>query len=239
MKVSHKCRPERPSKRIPTMETSLNCADRLERLLQQDRFKTWGFVIYRCTYQSNSDWEKFITRFLYSVTSFLKYYNGLDLLDSFAPTVFEDRAFDSATTALLRKHFQEWAVIAPQEEQGIEHSCFPNSGRYRFFIMVDQEALESVLSVPEPHYPSTTGFVRLVNGVWKPEELDQDELEERGLSKPSELEEFEPLEGCRLEDVGWMKVSFQDAELPAFLKFCDNLRWLRYYRRPPLIPEWI
>ncbi|KAB8237652.1 uncharacterized protein BDW43DRAFT_321961 [Aspergillus alliaceus] len=190
------------------METTINSADRLERLLQQDGFKTWGF---------------FITRFLYPVTEFLKYYNGLDLLDSFAST----------------KYFQEWAATVPQEEQGIDHSHFPDSCRYRFFIMVDQEALESVLSVSKPYYPSTTGFVRLVNGVWKPEELDKDELEVRGLSDPSELEEFEPPEEYRLEDISWMKVPFQDAELPAFLKFCDNLRWSRYFRHPPLIPEWI
>ncbi|KAB8228850.1 uncharacterized protein BDW43DRAFT_315491 [Aspergillus alliaceus] len=48
--------------------------------------------------------------------------------------------------------------------------------------MVDQEALESVLSVPELYYPSITGFMYLVNSIWKLEELDQDKLEECGLS---------------------------------------------------------
>jgi hypothetical protein len=41
---------EEPSKRDPTMETCLNAADNLERLLQNDWFTKWGFVIYRYTY---------------------------------------------------------------------------------------------------------------------------------------------------------------------------------------------
>jgi hypothetical protein len=87
------------------METTYNTADQLERLLQKGGFKTWGLVIYRCTYQSNSDWEKSMTRFLYHATEALEFGSGLDLLDSFAPTVLEDRSFDGANTALLRKHF--------------------------------------------------------------------------------------------------------------------------------------
>ncbi|KAB8212537.1 hypothetical protein BDV34DRAFT_184162 [Aspergillus parasiticus] len=180
-----------------------------------------------------------MTRLLSHVTEYLEFYNGLDLLDSFAPTVFEDQSFDGATTTLLRRHFKEWAATAPQVEQGNDRSRFPQSGRYRFFIMVDQEALESVLSISDPERRSETGFVRLVNGVWKPEELDEEELEELEISDPSELEIHEPLEGCALEDVGWMKVSYEDAEARAFLKIGDNVDWSSYYQRPPCIVTWI
>jgi hypothetical protein len=51
-----------------------------------------------------------------------------------------------------------------------------------------------------------TGFVRLVKGDWEPEELDEEEL-----AQYTELpEEFESLKGCTLEDVGWMKVRYED-----------------------------
>ncbi|KAE8150568.1 hypothetical protein BDV25DRAFT_154185 [Aspergillus avenaceus] len=227
-------RPLRPSKRDPTVETEQNSADELERLLQKDRFKTWGFVIYRCTYESDSDWEKFMSRFLYHITDNLEFYNGLDLLDNFAPTVFEDRSFDGADTASLRKHFQEWAVTAPQEEQGADRSRVPDAGRYRFFIMVDQEALESVLNAPDPASVNKTGFVRLVNGLWKPDEPDEEELAELGVEG---LEEEEPLEGCTLEDVGWMKVLYDEAETWAYLNMGDTVHWSTYYVRPPLIQK--
>ncbi|EIT80112.1 hypothetical protein AO1008_08096 [Aspergillus oryzae 100-8] len=206
MNISDNDRPHKLSKLVPTMETNFNHADRLERLLQKDRFKTWGFVIYRCTYRSDSDWNRFMTRLLSHVTEYLEFYNGLDLLDSFAPTVFEDQSFDGVTTTLLRKHFQEWAATAPQVEQANDHSRFPQSDRYRLFLMVDQEALESVLSVSDPECRSETGFVRLVNGVWKPEEPDEEELEELEISDPSELEIHEPLEGCALEDMFAVKL---------------------------------
>ncbi|OGM50928.1 hypothetical protein ABOM_000718 [Aspergillus bombycis] len=212
MNIPDNFRPGTLSERDPTREASSSNADKLERLLQMDGFKTWGFVIYRCTYQSDSDWEKFMTRFLSPVTESLEYYKGLDLLDSFAPTVFEDRSFDGATTSLVREHFQEWAATAPQVEQPVGYSCLPESGRYKFFIMVDQESLESVLNAPDPDDWNDDGFVRLVDGFWEPEELDKDELAELGVSSQLELEQEEPLEGCTLEDVGWMKVVYYAAE---------------------------
>lgn len=114
-------RPVQPSKRDPTIETTSNDADELERLLQKDGFKIWGFVIYRCTYQSDSDWENFMSRFLHPITARLECMNGLDLLDGFAPTVFEDQSFNGADTAFLRKHFQGWAATAAR---GAGRSCW-------------------------------------------------------------------------------------------------------------------
>lgn len=79
-----------PSKRDPTMDAGRNAADRLEKLLDEDGFKKWGFVICRCTYQNNTDWENFMARFVCAVPEYLEFYNGLDLLDKFTPTVLED-----------------------------------------------------------------------------------------------------------------------------------------------------
>ena len=97
--------------------------------------------------------------------------------------------------------------------------------------MVDQEALESVLNASDPDSYNNTGFVRLVNGIWEPEELDEEELKERGGPLP----ECDPLEGCTLEDVGWIKVLYDEVETPGFKNMCDTLDWSMYYRRPPEI----
>jgi cytochrome c-type biogenesis protein CcmH/NrfG len=51
-----------PSHRNPAMETESNKADKLELHLQQDNHKIWGWVIYRCTYSSDKDWDEFILR---------------------------------------------------------------------------------------------------------------------------------------------------------------------------------
>jgi hypothetical protein len=96
-----------PSKRDPTREKSLNAADNLERELQKIGFTKWGFVIYRCTYQSQEDWDKFMDMFLYTITDCFEFHKGLDMLESFYPTVFKDPSFNSATTALLRTYFRK------------------------------------------------------------------------------------------------------------------------------------
>ncbi|OJZ91506.1 hypothetical protein ASPFODRAFT_38617 [Aspergillus luchuensis CBS 106.47] len=220
-----------PSKRTPEIESGMNDADELERLLAKDGFKIWGFVIYRCTYQSDSDWEKLMIRFHKRVKIYLQYYNGLDLLARFTPTVLEDRSFEGTTVASLRDKFNEWAVTAVKKEQGIDpsHLWHLKNGRYRFFIMVDQEALDSILSTPDNDIHG--GFVRLVNAEWKAEELDEEELAERGGPGPEE----EPLEGCTEEDVGWMKVCWGESQTPGYVILDDSLRWDRYYSRPPVI----
>ena len=107
-----------PSKRVTTMCAGRNAADRLEKLLDEDGFKKRGFVVYRCTYQNNTDWENFMARFMSVVPEYLGFYDGLDLLDTFAPTVLEDPSFEGATVATLREHFYQWAKTSLKEEQG-------------------------------------------------------------------------------------------------------------------------
>lgn len=199
-----------PSKRDPKIDASLNEADRLEALLEKDNFKTWGFVIYRCTYQDNAEWEKFMTRFLSAVPEFLQYYSGLDLLDTFAPTVFEDPSFEGATVVALREHFNKWAKTARKEEQGVSENYRARIGRYRFFITVDQEALESVLHAPED-IDEEVAFVRMVHAEWEPQKYDEEDIANGDVDPPEE-----PLEGCTEHDVGWMKMYWRITELPGF-----------------------
>ncbi|KAL7651895.1 hypothetical protein ACMYSQ_009226 [Aspergillus niger] len=172
-----------------------------------------------------------MTRFHKRVEEYLQYYNGLDLLARFTPTVLKDRPLESATVASLRNKFNEWAVTAVKEEQEIDpsHLWRLKNGRYRFFIMVDQEALDSIMSTPDDDIHG--GFVRLVNAEWKTEELDEEELAERGGPAPEE----ELLEGCTEEDVGWMKVCWGESQTPAYVTLDDSLWWDRYYSRPPVI----
>lgn len=147
------------SKRDTNMATLLNQAEKLERLLERAAIKIWDFVIFCCTYQNDYDWEKFIARFLRPVPEFLQYYNGLDLLDKFAPMVLENRSFEGATIAVLRDHLNQWATTALQKEQGIQSIHRGEGDRHHSFIMVDEESLKSVLSAPDD---TDSRFVLLV-----------------------------------------------------------------------------
>ncbi|KAJ5817706.1 hypothetical protein N7447_007714 [Penicillium robsamsonii] len=118
------------------------------------------------------------------VTERLESNSGLDILEGFTPTAFEDPSFDGMTTAVLRAHFKKWVTTAPLQEQRVD-TC-GQSGRDLFFVMVDQEVLESVLN------SDLMLLGKLVYGEWEPEpEVDKDGNESVDLE-----EELEPLEGC-------------------------------------------
>jgi hypothetical protein len=153
-----------------------------------------------------------MARFLRPVPKFLEYHNGLEILDEFVPTVLEDHSYEGATVAFLREQFNQWATTALREEQGVQNGDRGWAGRYQFFVVVDQEALESVLSAPDDD--QDTGFVRLVQAGWEPEE--------------------EPLEECTEHDVGWMNVSYRDVEVSCTHMTGSN-RWDMYYSRPLMI----
>ncbi|KAL6228616.1 hypothetical protein BDW75DRAFT_226611 [Aspergillus navahoensis] len=222
------------SKRTPWLPFAYNEADIIERNMQDDGFRCWGITIYRTTYKSDSDWEEFLRRFLGRVRKTLAYYDGLDMWDSFRPTVMEDKnRFDGATPALIRDAFKEWAVTACETEQGVtyERAEWAFTARYRLCIMVDEEALRSVLDIPveELNKYNDTGFVVLINGRWVPE-MDPCELVEG-----EEDDEYEPLYGCTMEDVGRMKVRYSRAQIVASSTMRNGSDWDLEYRRPPAI----
>lgn len=185
------------SRRKPDMHTQNNTADNIERYLEEDGHRKWGFVIYRCTYENNSDWEEFMARLRYRIRNTLEFYNGLDMMDSLLLTVFDDKSlFDDASTMSVREHFKQWTATAPAIEQG-EGVAASVAQRYRFCIQVDEAALESV--VRDAPDASTDGFVNLIWKDWAPRAPDPREPEE------------EEIEGCTQHDVGWMMVAYQDA----------------------------
>src|SRR6202034_3033708 len=75
------------SRRTPKYSTHNNNADNIERYLQEDGHRTWGFVIYRCTYESDDDWDRFMG-LRDQIRCTLEIYNGLDMMDSLSVTVF-------------------------------------------------------------------------------------------------------------------------------------------------------
>jgi hypothetical protein len=85
-----------PSQCTPDRETAFNNADNIERQLQEDGHKIWGWVIYRCTYKSNEEWVLFMVRLRYYIDSTLRY----------------DNALDDAYSSAVRQHFMQWAATA-------------------------------------------------------------------------------------------------------------------------------
>jgi len=92
---------------------------------------------------------------------------------------------------------------------------------------VDAVALKSVIhDAPAPPVIDTSskGFV---NVIW---------LDCEPSSPNARGEEIgEPIEGCILHDVGWMRVAYQDLTVGMYYFLRDYNDWYHEYRRPPMV----
>ena len=161
------------------------------------------------------------------------YFNGRDILDVFTLTVIDDRELDGANTATIREHFRQWCITAPQSEQSTGDGSEIRAGqspRYRYAIQADFESLQSVVfdaSAPPALDISKKGWVKLITASW------------RAVLPPETLQEyFEPLEGVVQNDVGWMKIPYQQVMTQYYAEACDLNFWPISYRRPPFVMGW-
>ncbi|KAF4160012.1 hypothetical protein CNMCM6936_004141 [Aspergillus lentulus] len=210
-------------------------ARQIKQALQKDGHRIWGFVVYRCTYKSDADWDEFMRRLRWCTQNALELYHAQELMDSLGLTVLEDRAlFDGATTSTIRNHFKQWAETAVEAEQGVGVRQRA-SQRYRYCIQVDEEALDSVVRkspVPWGEIPgNNVGYVNLISKEWEPYDPVEYEDEDERLEEPPE----EPIEGCTLHDVGWMKVLYDSVMVSKYNYLRESLAWEYEYRRPPQV----
>lgn len=200
-----------PSRRTPIRETELNAADNVERQLQEDGHKIWGWVIYRCTYEKDQEWEDFMRRLRYYINDTLNFDNALDM------SVIEDPALDGALPALIRDHFEQWCATAPQQEQGTAAQQFQRSQRYNYCLHVDQEALRSILDWPEPPEDNLgDGYVNLVCLNAKIVDM-----------RP------ETIEGRPERDLCWMRITYHGLMVTWYNLFRGDASWFIEYRVPP------
>lgn len=208
--------------------------------LKQDK---WGFVIYRCTYQNDQAWSRFKKLVHDRTKKALAESDTPEIADSLEWTFVEDRAtLDGASRAQLRERFNEWAESAYAVEQPRGQDDFQKWGlfgfaRYNYFIQVDEEALQSVLSPPVFDWRSF-GHVNFVDSRWKP---FSDEDYYRGVDDPEDVEVFDEIDGCGQENVGWMKITpmlMIDAQWYGAAGGFAGGEWYVFYLRPPEVVLW-
>jgi hypothetical protein len=217
--------------KMPLPSAHRNILDGLAKL-NHDK---WGFVIYRCTYQDDQAWDRF-KQIVYNRTQ-------QDMAGSDAPevasslewTLVEDPSLHGASKDQVRARHKQWATQAFTTEQprAHEYQTFGDP-RYRYFIQVDEEALQSVVSAPGID-PSGTSFVNFVDSQWK--SLSEEFPDEEDEDDEDEDEAFDPIEGCTEEDVGWMKIAATmiDASFYDVSAGFAYGAWHEYYQRPPAV----
>ena len=155
------------------------------------------------------------------------------LLESLELTVREDRSlFNGASKAFVRNHFNNWTVSEEAKAEQPSATFFGNkngsprgvSTRYTFPIHVDAASLHSVVhAAPQPpqYDMEGIGYVNVLDCHWgdlDPEDEDESE---------------EPVEGCRLYDVGWIKVRVERLVPDIYKDLLEHHHWYNYFKRPP------
>ncbi|KAI7547289.1 hypothetical protein KC331_g5106 [Hortaea werneckii] len=217
----------------------LNEAAKVKRNLNRDNRDRWGFAIYRCTYGDDAAWDRFKDIITTRAQKETRELDEPEILDKLEWTTFDDREiFDNATTDSLRKHFNEWRSANWQREQPRAtrptEAMLLKTPRYRYFIRVGREALDSILGAPgnrdaDPG-STATGWVHFIDTMWTAEMDDVDSDTEK-FDLPDL--DFEPIEGCREEDVGWMKVATRSICTELYPLLNDPETWRVIYKRPP------
>lgn len=215
----------------------------ISRMLKESNHDKWGFVIYRCTYKNDQDWARFKQLVHDRTKQLIAESDTPEIADSLEWTFVEERAtLDGASRPQLRERFNTWAEKAYAIEQP-RHSQldFQNWGlwglqRYNYFIQVDEEALQSVLSPPEFDWHEQ-GFVNFVDSRWRPM---SDEDYYRGMTNEQREEVLDAIDGCEQENVGWMRIT------PMLMVSAEwygtvgdfGVTWYAVYLRPPEVVVW-
>jgi hypothetical protein len=230
-----------PSARNPRISKESSHADLIEEGYQADGHKTWGFVIYRTTYESDADWADFMRRLRWWTTDAMEMFNGQNVLDRMTWTVFDDRdRFDGADTAAIRRHFRAWTETAVQNEQQSDGVDAPpvsegRSPRYKYCIQVDAEALDSCVhdGPPPPDCRlEQAGWVKVIDRNWI---LRQEDPRYAGRRPDLHVNNFEPIESVTEEHVGWLKCPLPAVMTEYYHLFRDLNGWTIVYQRPPKV----
>ena len=211
----------------------------LDSKLKAQRHDSWGWVIYRCTYSSDSDWAQFMETLKTETHTMLNDYGATEAMaDQLVWTVIEDREhLENATKSDVRRIFNEWVNGAEAAAKQPNASLRPpktQMAQYKYCIHVDETSLRSALDDSEDWH------LNIVDRTWIPEaeRLDDGDSDDDDDFTKEELEEIRlgntwpEIEGCTEEDVGWCKAS-QAVLVDLHVELCDENGWELYYERPP------
>lgn len=168
----------------------------------------WGWVIYRTSFRADLDasWARLrdyadgqATRRAIASS------DAPELLDKMKWEFVEDRALEGATPWELQTRFRSWvdATLPVEQPNPVPVPvCGPNGmtyemqyeSRFKFFIFVDEEALQSIAQGVAQGVPG--GWVNIFDGEW-----------DRSLSSSEDEEDCDPVYGCRLEELGFKKMT--------------------------------
>lgn len=208
------------------------------RSIQKTGLRSWGFRIYRCTYDNDAAWARYVGILENELAEGLDATGSDYMLTPYHEwTIVEDReALDGASKADVRALFREWseARSVARDGPGADHELIAAAGlvaRYEACIMVDKECLDSMeknkdkRNRMEPYFV-VIGLDRLAPPPVPLTEEDLEELREDGGEDMLEEDDGDD-ETCMLASCG--------SYVELYDELCGTGPWWRRRRAPPEI----
>ena len=190
---------------------------------------SWGLVIYRCTYDDNDAWSRFMEIVRRRAHDGLQKENAVELEQSLELTVVEDRdTLNQVSADDVRDRFRTWCSETFPQVNAVLHlgDLYPTP-RFNFCIMVDEESLRAVLQGPPPGQPDLEGigYVIIVHARWGYEPPIRED--EKGI-QPGE---------CTSDDydLGYLRVCLYTLIPEIYSWLATEDLWDVMYRRPPFV----
>jgi hypothetical protein len=168
----------------------------LDSMLKRAGHETWGWRIYRCTYNSDDDWTEFMKQLKNTFQQMLDDYGATDdQAKQQIWTVVEDRErLENATKSDVRRMFKDW-VNSPEAAAEQPNAKGPLSrvgmARYLYCMHVDEESLRSVLD------DSDDWHVNIIERDWVSEERRVLTPRSRMTMKRSPMERKKQISGLK------------------------------------------
>ncbi|XPT00521.1 hypothetical protein M3J09_009672 [Ascochyta lentis] len=102
-------------------------------ILSRNLHLKWGFIIYRCTYTSDTQWAAFMTFLNARVRLNLEAVGAGDLFARLDWDLQEDRALEGAGVREVRERFTQWAAQHTSQDDWL------GTPRFAACVMVGQE----------------------------------------------------------------------------------------------------
>jgi len=218
--------------------------ERINDMLNYYGLRKWGFVIYRCTYDNDSAWDRFMQNLNARKDAVLRdTYDDEDLAQHLDWNVQQDPSLDHATKDEVRDRFKAWVATDARAEMPTSaeyrdrlQGLLYENPRYKYCIHVDAEAMQSVLDGPPPTKPDLRGvsYVNLIRAEqawegWEKESTQSSTTREGD----DQRDEGEPkIEGRTSRNVGWMKVSIEGLVPEVYETLVKDQMWDNFYVRP-------
>jgi hypothetical protein len=230
--------------RGPLYSLETTVAERVNDMLSYYGLQKWGFVIYRCTYEDDSAWDRFMHRLNARKDAVLKdVYDDKHLAYHLDWNVQQDFSLNHATKDEVRARFRAWVATdaraempTSSEDQDKLEGLLHENARYKYCIHVDAASLQSVLDGPLLPESDMRGvsYVNLIRAdrAWDAWEKESAQALAAGAEEDSQDEGEMEIEGRTSYDVGWMKVLVDGLVPDVYETLVNDQMWNAFYVRP-------